>query len=318
MEVPRNLTLLRDNVVETMHIFRLPLGRCSSWCDGEPGDTILYTGCLYQTMEIVLRRGRFLDLVTKDPDRDFMARLAKIFMSLGPVYRLFIDPGEGRVYDLPRKALSILRRLGYEVGCLREEPYPGMLLYEFGFDREFREYAARVYEYLRDRGVKRLVTIDPHVYELMKYIYPEYVPGYDLEVVNYIDLVLDALRDGRARLRNPGYSVTYHDPCHYSKSKHRRIIDEPREIIKSSGVEIREPLRTRRFSMCCGGPIETYYSRLSREIAKRRLSELRDAGGDKILVACPICLVSFESVGGRVMDLIEFLDENLVVGDGVE
>jgi len=128
MEVPRNLTLLRDNVVDTMHIFRLPLGRCSSWCTGGSSETILYTGCLYQTMEIVLRRGRFLDLVTKDPDRDFMARLARLFMSLGPIYRLFIDPGDGRVYSLPGKALGILRRLGYEVGCLREEPYPTVSL----------------------------------------------------------------------------------------------------------------------------------------------------------------------------------------------
>ncbi len=313
MEVPRNLRILRDNIVESMHIFRLPLRDCGGWCDGGKSDTILYSGCLYSTMEIVLKRGKFLDLVTKDPDRDVMASLASIFSRLGPIYRLFISVGDGRVKDLPRKAMEILRRIGVDVGCLKEEPYPGMLLYEFGFDEEFRVYANKVYEYLRGEGVKKIVTIDPHVYELMKYIYPEYVEGYDIEVVNYIDLVNEAIRDGRLRLRKPGYTVTYHDPCHYSKSRHRRIIEEPREVLRSSGAELIETFRRGRFSMCCGGPIETYFSRLSREIAKRRYRELRETGADKVVVACPICMVSFLSVGGDAIDLIEFIYENMEV-----
>jgi len=318
MEVPRNLKLLRDNIVETMHIFRLPLKDCGSWCREAPRETILYTGCLNSTMEIVLRRGRFLDLVTKDPDRDFLASLASYFSRTGPLYRLFISVGDGRVKELPRKAMEILRRVGVDIGCMRDEPYPGMLLYEFGFEDEFKGYAPKVYKVLKDRGVRRLVTIDPHVYELMKYVYPEYVDGYDLEVVNYIDIVKEAISSGKIRLEKPRYTVTYHDPCHYSKSRHRRMIEEPRDIIRASGAEFMETFRRGRFSMCCGGPIETYFSRLSREIARRRLDELRSTGAERILVACPICLVSFLSVGGsESIDIIEFIYENMVWGDGL-
>ena len=315
-KIPRSIELLKNNILDSMHPFRLELSNCGIWCRGEIKPTILYSGCLYSTMQIVLSKERFIELVTKDPSRDIFSIMASIYVKLGPLYRRFIRITQGRLIDIAAKAFEILNFIGYEVGCLKREPYPGMLLYELGYINEFKDYANRVYSILKEEGVKEIITIDPHVYELLKYIYPEYVDGYDLKIQNFLDIVIEAYRRGDIRFKSVnGESIAFHDPCHYSKSSYRRIINEPRELLKAMGYTLKEPFRSREMSMCCGGPIETYFSTLAREVAKRRLKELKGVDSDLIGVACPICLTSFLSVSGegyRIMDIIELIYERMV------
>ena len=314
--LPKTIELLRENILDSMHPFRLKNADCGIWCDRDPKPIILYSGCLYATMQIVLSKERILKMVTSNPDKSILVQLAAIYARLGPVYRRFMRVSRGRLVDIMYKAMKILERLGFEVGCLKDEPYAGMLLYELGFLEDFKEYVNKVYEIFKKHGVEEVITLDPHVYEALKYIYPEYIGNYDLKVHNFIDLVISAYDEGRISFKNvDGEKIVFHDPCHYSKSKYRRIIDEPRYLLRAMGYEIVEPMRTREMSMCCGGPIETYFSTLAREVAKRRLKELKSLGTKYVAVACPICLTSFLSVSegsNQIMDLVELIYERMV------
>jgi len=315
-KLPESILIVRDNILRYMHPLGLSSKDCSSWCDGEPRETIIYSGCLYTTMEIVHSRGSILNMVTSTPDKKITPKLARIFMSLGPIYRRVISKRGGRIYDIPRKALAILNHMGLEVGCLPNEPYVGVLLYELGFHEEFREYVNRVYDVFKEYGVKRVVTLDPHTYELLKYIYPKYIDGYNLEILNFLDLILEGISSGRLKLKLGHENIRYvfHDPCHYSKSRYRKIVDEPRRILDSLGLEVVESRKSREDSMCCGGPIETYFSILAKKVAEARYGDLVSTGADKIVVSCPICLSSLLSVSdeeSKVLDLIDLVYEGI-------
>jgi len=315
LKLPKTILLLRENILKTMHPLGLSSSDCSPWCEKNAKETILYTGCLYSTMQILLSKEKYITLLTADPDRDLMASLASFMVKIKPIYRKFIGVDGGRIIKIVEMALEILERIGIEVGCLKNEPYPGMLLLELGFLEDFKSYSFRVYKYLKEEGVKKIITLDPHVYELMKFVYPKYVPDYDIEVLNILDIILDAAEKGILRFKKSEETITYHDPCHYSKSEYRRIIDEPRRLLKLMGFKIVEPFRSRNLSMCCGGPIETYFSTLAREVAKRRFKELNKTGAKYVSVACPICLTSFLSISkdkSKILDIIELVHEMML------
>ncbi len=312
--LPETIKIVRNNIVETMHPLRLKLSDCGDWCDREVKETILYTGCLYSTMEIIYSKGNLFSIITGTPDKSILPKIASKFMKLGPLYRKVIYKDGGRIFDIPRKALEILDKIGYDVGCLKEEPYVGVLLYELGFEKDFIEYSRKLVKLFRELGVKRIITLDPHTYEILKYVVPKYLDDFDIEIENILDIIYSAIIDNTLRIRGGGRYV-FHDPCHYSKSRFRKIIDLPRDIIKSAGGEINEILRSREKSMCCGGPIETYFSNMAKEVAKRRLQDLKSANADKIIVACPICYTSLASVsdnGDDIIDLIEFVYDSMV------
>jgi len=318
MIIPKAVLLLRDTLLKTMHPFGLELSHCGGWCVGKPEETIVYSGCLYVAMEIVFQKHNFLKYVTENPTKNLIISLSKVIQSIKPVYSALIKTKGGRISDIPRKALEIINRIGINAGCLSEEPYAGMLLYDFGFLNDLSVYVKKVYDYLKSKGVKRIITIDPHTYDLLAHVYPQYIEDYDLEILNFIDVVLEAIKNGKIELRTENLNVTYHDPCNYSKSKWRRLIDEPREIIKSANnVNLIEPFNTRNFATCCGGPIETFFMGLAREIAKKRLSQLVETRADQIIVSCPVCLTSFLSVkkfvagNYEILDLVEFIYNNM-------
>lgn len=315
-ELPESISIVRENIVNYMHPLGLSPEECGSWCNGEPKETILYSGCLFTVMEIVHSKGSLLNIVTSSPDKRFTPKLARLFMRIRPLYKAVISKKGGKIYDLPRKAMEILKHMGVDVGCLNKEPYVGVLLYELGFHRDFEKYVNKVYSIFKDYGVKKIITLDPHTYELLKYIYPKYVSGYDLEILNILDIIIEGLGDGRLKLRIDSGDLKYvfHDPCHYSKSRYRKIIDEPREVINSLGLKTVESRKSREDSMCCGGPIETYFSMLAKKVAEARYQNLISTGADKIIVSCPICLSSLLSVSddeSKIMDLIELVYEAL-------
>lgn len=308
--IPETIKIVKENILKYMHPLGLSNRDCGSWCDREVGETILYTGCLYTTMEIVYSRGGLLEFVTSRPDKKVVPSLARSFMRLRPLYRRVLMKKSGKIYDIPAKALYILDKMGLEVGCLSNEPYVGVLLYELGFHEEFIGYIRRVYKIFLESGVKRIITIDPHTYEFLKYIYPMYIEDYNLEILNIIDLIVEGLRDGRLK---PSENIerskyVYHDPCHYSKSRYRKIIDEPREILSILGVDTLESMKSRENSMCCGGPIETYFSMLAKKVAEYRHQDLISTGADKIVVSCPICFSSLLSVSESETEVVDIID----------
>jgi len=266
-------------------------------------------------MGIVERIGFMLSRVTKNPASDLSIRLFKKFM--GPGGKLATKFRNKEFDAIPMKALEILKKIGINAICLDEEPYNGALLYDLGFHEDLIKYGEYLRDFFKSKGVKRIILLDPHSYDVFENVYKKEIDGFDFEIINIIDLIDEAIKEGKLRLKSSVIkSVTYHDPCNYSKSTERRILEEPRRIIKSiEGIELREPEYTENFSHCCGGPLEFIFHELSSEIAEMRVEELLATESQKIITACPICSVNFRRVlkreKDRVMDLIDLVYETM-------
>ncbi len=317
--IPEILRVIRDQIMKYKNPLAIKMSSCTDTCSGdicrENCETIMYTGCLYTTMGIVEKIGFMLSKVTKNPASDLSIKLFKKFM--GPGGKLAAKFRNKEFDIIPRKAMEILKRIGVNAVCLDEEPYNGALLYDLGFHEELIKYGEYLRDFFKSKGVKKIILIDPHSYDVFMNFYKKEIKDFDFEILNIIDLINKAIDEGKIKLKSDELkTVTYHDPCNYSKSTERRIIEEPRRIIRSiEGLDLREPEYTKNFSECCGGPLEFIFHELSSEIAEMRVNELLATGAEKIITACPICSINFRRVlkkeKNKVMDIIDLVYESM-------
>ena len=306
---------LVDNMKKSGNPVGVSKDKLSSWARGvEQGNSslVLYSGCEYQLVPY------FLPLVDRLKKSGFVdSKLLNITLRLKSfgldVVGLFasLSAKDSDYYnELVRKHLLLLRKVKSDIAILPEELYPGTLLYEFGFLEEFTEHARRVSKVFKELGVKTIITISPHSLEMLRSVYPSFVEGFDFEVIHYLELLTKYACNLRLSVKE-STSVTIHDPCHLARSMN--IVEEPRAILSLvRGVELKEvPFANKRWTTCCGAPIETFLPMLSEGIGQKRVKELEESGANIALTLCPFCHANLRnassSSGLRIMDYVDFL-----------
>ena len=84
-------------------------------------------------------------------------------------------------------------------------------------------------------------------------------------------------------------AVTYHDPCHLSKSL--GVTAEPRALIKTNPIyELKEMPES---NWCCGlgGSFSLRHYELSANIGKRKEQNIAAAGSSVVATGCPACMI---------------------------
>ncbi|MFB6075042.1 MAG: (Fe-S)-binding protein [Haloarculaceae archaeon] len=167
-----------------------------------------------------------------------------------------------------------------------------------------------------------IVCTDPHAYNTFRNEYPEFdaVDWTAEDVAHYTQVVADLVAGGR--LRVPATlegTATYHDPCHLGR--YNGEYEAPRELLRATGLDLREMPRNRADSFCCGGGGGGLWMDFEGEKpSEERLREALEgtAGGvDRFVVACPMCMTMYEDgrkTGGfeddiEVVGLTELLAE---------
>ncbi len=316
--IAKQLIVANENIFETSQIvsaakvlsntimkYKNPLGlrrEIAEWSKelkfDQNSDTVLLTGHMYQIMaytqgliEFFQKTGRygvlFLKISEKVPG---IVRFSKYFVDRDLKKRL----------DACIKNVSILlKNAGVEFSYFGDEPYPGTLLYEFGYIQEFVEYATQVREWLKDKNIRRIIAIDPHTYHILGSIYKEYIQ-FDFEVVHYLDFLSEL------EFRESEDTITYHEPCIFTRKKEYNL---PREILGSI-ANVKYPVNSGKNSVCCGGPVESIFPEISERVSSKRYGELRNTGARKIITACPVCFLNLHRQK-EVLDISEFLVDNL-------
>jgi len=306
---------LVDNMKKSLNPVGVSKDKLSSWARGvEQGNSslVLYSGCEYQLVPYFLP---LLDRLKKSGLVDskllnLTLRLKSFGLDVVGLFASLSAKDSDYYNELVRKHLLLLRKVKSDIAILPDELYPGTLLYEFGFLEEFTEHARRVAKVFKERGVKTIITISPHSLEMLKSVYPSFVEGFDFEVIHYLELLTKYAPNLRLSVKEPT-SVTIHDPCHLARSMN--MVEEPRAILSLvRGVELREvPFSNKRWTTCCGAPIETLLPVLSEGISQRRVKELKESGADIALTLCPFCHANLRnassSSGLRIMDYVDFL-----------
>ena len=172
------------------------------------------------------------------------------------------------------------------------DDYSGVLLYDLGDQDSFVRHAAYVAAKLKDNGIKKLITVDPHTTYAVKVLFPKYT-GISFEVRTYFECLNLTCTNG---LRE----ITLHDPCFYGR--YLELSDVPAKVLAKMNITCTPLLSSGLHTNCCGGPAESLSPKLSREVGERRIREL-SAGDAPIVAMCPICLGNLRKAGARVEDL---------------
>lgn len=213
----------------------------------------------------------------------------------GDEYLLYIDCVGA--YDdackvMPRTLSELLIKANVSFGVLSDEECDGSNVNLLGETHLFEELKNKNTKKIKELGVKKIVALSPHTYDIFKNGY-ENMP----EVVHYTQLIWDLIQNGKIKPSKLEKRVTYHDSCMLGRAN--EIYDEPRKILSSiPGVDLVEMERNRVRSLCCGGGSGNFYTDITGSRvdspSRARVREACETGAEILVVSCPVCMLMFK------------------------
>lgn len=294
------LGILADNLNQRKSVLPISTRTATRWSKGlnlpKGGDTILYTGHMYQLIPAIdAMAGQMAMLENTWVTKFFgLGRLANKFVNMSFFMALLASKEQRHEYD---KILAGIARLlqhakvdfGYLYG---DEMYSGALVYDEGVDESFVRHAQRVADVFKRNGVKTIITVDPHTTNMLRDVYPKVLPHFDLEVKSYLEVLDEKGLNPSRQLAEAG---VVHDSCVYAR--YEEMIEPPRRLLKSGGVTVKTPKLCGANTHCCGGPIESLFPAEAHRISNNRIEQLT-AEDQHVISMCPICMVNLKKAAG--------------------
>lgn len=155
----------------------------------------------------------------------------------------------------------------------------------------FQEIAEKNIKTFEKNNVTKIVTIDPHAYNIFKNEYPDL--GYEAEeVLHHTEMLYDLVSSGKLDPSVPiNQRLTYHDSCYLGR--YNGVYDPPREILTAiPGLELVEMVRNKESGMCCGagGGLMWTEETTGNRINVARTEQAIETKPEMISSACPFCL----------------------------
>ena len=293
------IELIANNVRKTRNPFGAANSTINTWWKGaslhREGDAMLFTGLMYQSVPYIEKTTRYLERY-EDSSLANYVRFGKYMPKflVGLAFRFLASKEDKQKFNAILHNIVEVLGKSEVVFCYRPELdyYSGILLYDLGDIDGFTSHARFVAETLKARGIKKLITVDPHTTYALKVLYPKYT-GETFEVRTYFELI-------NFRGENGTKQVTLHDPCFYGR--YLELSHVPVRVLENLGIECVAVRNSGQFTSCCGGPAESISPKLSSEVLSRRVKELK-ATGAPIVAMCPICMGALMKGGVEVEDL---------------
>ncbi|MGD8385495.1 MAG: (Fe-S)-binding protein [Desulfobacteraceae bacterium] len=293
------IDLIADNVKKTKNPFGIPKFAVNSWWKkaevGRKGDALLFTGLMYQFIPYIEKSTAYLERFEDTKWADYMGYGKYVPKWVSGLGLAAITPGKEKekFNRILQNIAMILTRSGVDFFYdPKLDDYSGVLLYDLGDQEGFVEQAKYVAAKLREKGVRKLITVDPHTTYALKVLYPK-VTGESFEVHAYFELLDLQSHNGHRR-------IVLHDPCFYGR--YLELSDVPYQVLSGLDIECVPVRDSGAYTHCCGGPAESISPRLSQEVVGRRLEDLESAHAP-IVAMCPICLGNLRKAGADVEDL---------------
>jgi heterodisulfide reductase subunit D len=228
-----------------------------------------------------------------------------------------------RAQKITRAFAQILDKVGIKFAILgKEEMCTGDPARRAGNEFMFQMMAYNNIHTLNGYGIKKIVTICPHCFNIIKNEYPAL--GGNYEVMHHTTFLQQLIDEGRIKIKDggafKGKRITYHDSCYLGRGN--GIYEAPRAILEAFDNELIEMKRCRSNGMCCGAggaqmfkEEEPGTTRVNFERAEQAL----ETGATIIASNCPFCMTmltdgvknSEQEDNVKVMDIAEMVAMSL-------
>jgi heterodisulfide reductase subunit D len=226
-------------------------------------------------------------------------------------------------YSIPQSLVQILEQAGVTYTTMGGEEWCcGYPIYLAGMKERVAELAQHNIEQARAWAPQTLVATCASCYHTWYHLYPEYNNGssdFGFEVLHASELLAHLIEEGRIKMSELPWVVTYHDPCDLGRKN--GVYETPRSIIRSiPGMELREMLNNREDTMCCGGggDVAMMEADAVEHMAERRLAQAVDTGATAIISSCQQCKRTLLQAARKTKTRIRVLDVTELVWQAME
>lgn len=218
------------------------------------------------------------------------------------------------VQSVPEAFIEILKKAGVEFAIMGENEWCcGTPLIAGGMKSRALKVEKHNIEMVKKLDAKTVIAGCPSCYNAWTYEYDT-----DLKVFHTSQFVKKLMDEGKICVHKIDGKAAYHDPCDLARNS--GIYEEPREVIRATGLDIVEFPENREKGYCCGGggDLEIVDAGLSRKLAENLAEIVIKTGVEEFVTACQQCkrrvmsVFKENAVKIRVRDVVELVSENMV------
>lgn len=200
---------------------------------------------------------------------------------------------DDRYKKVARAFAKILTHLNISYAVLgKEESCTGDPARRAGNEMLYQMQAMQNIELFKMYGVKKIIAICPHCYNIFKNEYPDL--GGNYQVISYVEFLDKLIDNGTLKLDINKFAndrITFHDPCYLGRAN--GIYDEPRRILKALTTNLIEMDRNKSFALCCGaggGQMFKEAEKGDKEVFIERTEDALKTNPQIIATSCPFCM----------------------------
>ena len=228
---------------------------------------------------------------------------------------------------IPQSFVQIMDKAKINFTTLGEDEWccglPQMLS---GFSKDARKQVIHNVEAINKTGAKTLVVTCPGCYRIFNEEYKHILAGENIkmnfEVMHSTQFIEKLINENKIKLtadKFKGKKMTYHDPCDLGRNS--GIYESPRRIIeKIPGINFEELLNNKKECVCCGagGNLGVTNPKLSDEITRQKILEIKETGADTVISACQTCKRNIRAGAMKEKEKLNVLDITEVVFKAME
>jgi len=232
-------------------------------------------------------KGAPLELVKNKIDKQIKSSKSKILLHLGCMLGY-------RLNSMRDDVLKIFNILDINYKLLENENCCGYFVWNTGDHETAKKIIKQNSEDFKHYD--KIICACAGCYTFFKEYYPEKEKFYHgIEIID--DRMMKLKEEGQLNSKiinnTPNKSMVFHDSCHLTRP--HNIVDPPRRILKSMGVDFRDYSHSGVNGLCCGadGGMRIINPELAVKIGSDRVKEAENMNSDKIITLCPFCIFNF-------------------------